>query len=192
VGNLNSHGNGFRTTAARISTSFVRCIKGGLCRSRSTNTSRRRWPSRQILRPKPQTRSCLSCMFWFVRKGPTSHHHHRNSIVIALCICINQTSNSLCLIPIKLILLDLIELCFLNSLHLLDCLNRKSATHGARIFFSHVSFYVIYTSSTSNGLRHIVIYLLTTSMPSRNESQSSKPLPKLATRLGVPQACSPA
>jgi hypothetical protein len=116
VGNLNGR-NGIRTTAAQISTSFVRCIKGGLCRSGSKNTSRRRRPSRQILRPR--CRKLLMSFIHVLVCAPRAYiPSSSNSIVPTLCI--NQTSNSSSLNSFKLILSDLNEIHFLNASHLLE------------------------------------------------------------------------
>lgn len=50
----------------------------------------------------PQTSSCLPCMFGFVCKGPTYHHHH---CFLLLCQSINQSlSLSLSLISMNLAL----------------------------------------------------------------------------------------
>ena len=103
VGNLNGR-NGIRTTAAQISTSFVRCIKGGLCRSGSKNTSRRRRPSRQILRP-----CCRKLLMSFIHVLVCAPRAYipSSSNSIALTLCINQTSNSSSLNTIKLVFSDL-------------------------------------------------------------------------------------
>jgi hypothetical protein len=91
VGNLNGQ-NDIRTTAAQISTSFVRCIKGGLCRSRSKNTSGRRRPSCQILRP----RCCKPLMSSIhVLVCEPRAYIPSSSVSIVLALCINQTSKLL-------------------------------------------------------------------------------------------------
>ena len=103
VGNLNGR-NGIRTTAAQISTSFVRCIKGGLCRSGSKNTSRRRRPSRQTLRP-----CCRKLLMSFIHVLVCAPRAYipSSSNSMALTLCINQTSNSSSLNTIKLVFSDL-------------------------------------------------------------------------------------
>jgi hypothetical protein len=142
VGNLNGQ-NGTRTTAAQISTSFVKCIKEGLCRSRSKNTSRRRRPSCQILRPR--CRKPLMSSIHVLVCEPRAY-------IPSSSLYVSIKRRNCSLIPIDPTLSDLDKPHFINGPHLLELKTLRSST---RRGVSNLLRPIAFKSSVLPGLIHI-------------------------------------